>query len=111
MIIKLDSPSKPNSSLALNATAVQGFNIQGAFSAVDFPSTPIHWQRNGASSSVQEQMLTPPVWSPVLALGPKGLQRMRLLKVDCLSKHKHGMSPYNSGLSQRPQLLYLHLSR
>lgn len=44
MLIELDGHShgRPNSSLALNANAIHGFNIQGEFSTIDFPPALIH---------------------------------------------------------------------
>lgn len=41
MLIELDghNHSRPSSSLAPNAMAIRGFNIQGEFSTTDFPPT------------------------------------------------------------------------
>lgn len=44
MLIELDGHShcRLSSSLAPNAMAIRGFNIQGEFSTIDFPPTLIH---------------------------------------------------------------------
>lgn len=44
MLIELDgrSHSRPSSSLVPNAMAIHGFNLQGEFSTIDFPSALIH---------------------------------------------------------------------